>query len=234
MYEFDEEDRDRLNRSGLKKHGPKGERRPKKRADGEGTVFAVERTRKDGSPSVYYWAARTVELGPKRQKVTAQGRTEREAIDRRDLKILRLRVAYGIEPPESLPADPRLAYLTVGDCLIEWLDERKKERLAANSIHMYDARIRNHLLPAFGAEPIKATDLRAAQAVLWCHSPRQGTRPRLHPAGVHLPSERHRPLSAGWQTDHSPDGRPQTPSKNRKTVEDTKASAEPRSSSASI
>ncbi|ROS77936.1 integrase-like protein [Curtobacterium sp. PhB130] len=155
MYEFDEEDRDRLNRSGLKKHGPKSERRPKKRADGEGTVFAVERTRKDGSPSVYYWAAKTVALGATSKKVTAQGLTERAAIDRRDSKILKLRVIYGLEPPESIPPDPRIAYLTVGDCLTEWLDERRNEGLAPNSIHMYDARIRNHLLPAFGAHPIR-------------------------------------------------------------------------------
>ncbi|MFZ7087235.1 hypothetical protein [Curtobacterium sp. RRHDQ10] len=155
MYEFDEKDRDRLNRSGLKKHGPNSERRPKKRADGEGTVFAVERTRKDGSPSVYYWAAKTVELGAISKKVTAQGLTERAAIDRRDSKVLRLRVIYGLEPPESIPPDPRIAYLTVGDRLTEWLDERRTEGLVPNSIHMYDARIRNHLLPAFGAHPIR-------------------------------------------------------------------------------
>jgi hypothetical protein len=154
VYESDADEMDWLNRSGLKKHGPKGERRPKKRADGEGSVFAVERTRKAGSPSSSYRAAKTVELGAKRQKITAQGLTERAAIERRDHRNLKLRVAWGLEPAESLPPDPRIAYLTVGDCLIEWLTERKKEWLELNSIHMYDARIRNHLLPAFGAEPI--------------------------------------------------------------------------------
>ncbi|MCS6548323.1 hypothetical protein NYS50_10565 [Curtobacterium flaccumfaciens pv. flaccumfaciens] len=65
MYEFDRDEMDRLNRSGLKKHDPKGERWPKKRADGEGTVFAVQRTRKDGSTATYDWAAKTIELGPR-------------------------------------------------------------------------------------------------------------------------------------------------------------------------
>nr|WP_243752420.1 tyrosine-type recombinase/integrase [Leucobacter weissii] len=142
-------------RSGLKKHGPKGQRRPKKRADGEGSVFTVERTRKDGTTVTYFWAAKTVELGSERKKFTAQARTEREAIEKRDLKILRARVEYGLESPDSIPPDPRIAKLTVADCLLDWLKERRREDLAPATIHMYDARIRNHLLPAFGSRPVR-------------------------------------------------------------------------------
>ena len=155
MYQFQHSDIEALRALGRKKHGPKSERRPKKRADGEGTVFPVERTRKDGSKAVYYWAAKTIELGSERKKITAQGRTEREAIEKRDHKILIKRVEYGLESPEMIPVDPKIARLTVGDCLTEWLEERKREDLAPNTIHMYDARIRNHLLPAFGARPVR-------------------------------------------------------------------------------
>lgn len=87
MYEFDQSEMDCLNRSGLTKHGPKGERRPKNRADGEGAVFAVQRTWKDGAPATYCWAATTIELGTNKQNVTVQTRAEREAIGRRHLKI---------------------------------------------------------------------------------------------------------------------------------------------------
>lgn len=155
MYEFDDDDAERLAAIVRKKHGPNGARRPKRRADGEGTVFPVERKRKNGSTAVYYWAAKTVELGDRRKKFTAQARTEREAIQKRDHKILIARVEYGLESPDKIPVDPRIARLTVGDCLIDWLDERKREDLAPNTIHMYDARIRNHLLPAFGDRPVR-------------------------------------------------------------------------------
>lgn len=155
MYEFDEDDVESLDALARKKHGPKGERRPKKRADGEGTVFPVERKRKDGSTVIYYWAAKTIELGNERKKFTAQARTEREAIEKRDHKILLARVEYGLESPEKIPVDPRIAKLTVGDCLIDWLNERKREGLAPATIHMYDARIRNHLLPVFGTRPVR-------------------------------------------------------------------------------
>ncbi|MGP5046270.1 tyrosine-type recombinase/integrase [Glutamicibacter ardleyensis] len=156
MYLFNDQDIDRLKRPGLKKHGPKDQRSPKKRSDGEGTVFPIERTRKDGSKAIYYWAAKTIELGDQKKKITAQARTEHEAIEKRDRKILLERVNYGLESPESIPADPRIAKLTVGDCLTDWLKERKQEGLAPATIHMYDARIRNHLLPAFGAQPVRA------------------------------------------------------------------------------
>jgi|GEM_PF-4666644 len=156
MYFFDDKAVDRLRRPGLKKHGPKDQRKPKKRADGEGTVFPVERKRKDGKVVTYYWAAKTIELGDKRKKITAQARTEREAIEKRDQKILLERVNYGLESPEAIPVDPKIAKLTTGDCLTDWLQERKQEGLAPATIHMYDARIRNHLLPAFGARPVRS------------------------------------------------------------------------------
>lgn len=223
VYEFDEGEMDRLNRSGLKKHGPKGKRRPKKRASGEGTVFAIERTRKNGTPSVYYRAARTIELGPKRQKITAQGLTEREAIDRRDLKILKLKVAYGVEPPESLPADPRLAYLTVGDCLVEWLDERRRENLSPNTIHMYDARIRNHLLPAFGTEPIRLLSYEQLKVYFGTTLPAKGLGPdSIRQVFICLKSAIDHYLRDGKLTNHPMIGL-KAPAKTRKTMEDTKA-----------
>ncbi|MGO2187340.1 MAG: tyrosine-type recombinase/integrase [Microbacterium gubbeenense] len=155
MYLFDEaavEAQDAPDRS---KHGPKGRRRPKRRADGEGSVFPVERKRKDGSRVIYYRAAKTVELGSERKKITAQARTEREAIEKRDRKILEERVAYGLESPEAIPLDPRIAKLTVGDCLTDWLSERRRDGLSPATIHMYDARIRNHLLPVWGSKPVR-------------------------------------------------------------------------------
>ncbi|TCJ23773.1 hypothetical protein E0W80_09440 [Microbacterium sp. PI-1] len=155
MREFTDDDAESLAAILRKKHGPKGPRRPKKRAAGEGSVFPVERKRKDGSTVIYYRAAKTIELGPVRKKITAQARTEREAIEKRDRAILVERVEYGLESPDAIPVDPRIARLTVGDCLTDWLDERKREDLAPNTIHMYDARIRNHLLPAFGDRPVR-------------------------------------------------------------------------------
>lgn len=139
-----------------KKHGPKGERRPKKRAHGEGTVFPVERTRKDGTIATVYWAAKTVELGGKRVKFTAQAKTARDAIEKRDKKILEKRVEYQLESPANLPVDPKIAKLTVGDCLLDWLKQKRQQGLAPATIHMYDARIRNHLLPAFGARLVRS------------------------------------------------------------------------------
>lgn len=214
---------DRLNRSGMKKHGPKGERRPKKRADGEGTVFAVQRTRKDGSTATYYWAAKTVELGPNTQKVTAQARSEREAIERRDLKILKLRVAYGLEPAESLPPDPRIALLTVADCLLDWLAERKTQGLAPNSIHMYDARIRNHLLPAFGTTPVRLLTYDQLRLFFNTTLPAKGLGPdSIRQVFVCLRSAIDYYLRDGKLTTHPMLGL-KPPAKKSKTIESTKA-----------
>ncbi|WP_206451254.1 hypothetical protein [Micrococcus sp. KRD096] len=153
-YEFDD-DAKRLASIVRKKHGPNGACRPKRRADGEGTVFPAERKRKNGSVAVYYRAARTVELGDRRKKSTAQARTECEAIQKRDHKILIARVEYGFESLDKIPVDPRIARFTVGNCLIDWLDERKREDLAPNATHIYDAGIRNYLLPDFGDRPVR-------------------------------------------------------------------------------
>lgn len=152
VYQFDYE---QIAEDQRKKHAPKTPRKPKSRSNGEGTVFPITRTRKDGTSVTVFWAAKTVELGQERKKVTAQGQTEKIAIERRDLKILKLKVAYGLEPIESIPVDPKIASLTVGDCLADWLTEKRGEKLSQATIHMYDARIRNHLLPAFGTQPVR-------------------------------------------------------------------------------
>lgn len=140
-----------------KKHGRRNPSKPKARASGEGSVFAVTKPLKDGTERTYYRAAKSFTLpdGSKSKPVVKQGSTPAEAIEKRDNAILKLKVAYGLEPLESLPPDPKLAYLTVGDCLMDWMDERRKENLAAATIHMYDARIRNHLLPVFGGDPVR-------------------------------------------------------------------------------
>lgn len=174
MYEFDDDDAERLAAIVRKKHGPKGPRRPKKRADGEGTVFPVERKRKDGSSVIYYRAAKTIELGNERKKITAQARTEREAIEKRDRAILVERVEYGLESPDKIPVDPRIAKLTVGDCLMDWLDERKREGLAPATIHMYDARIRNHLLPVFGTRPVRTLNYEELKRFITIDLPAKG------------------------------------------------------------
>lgn len=156
MYEFDEVQVEALRRSERQKHGPKGARRPKRRADGEGSVFAVQRTRKNGQLATYYWATKTVDMDGDRRKFSAQAGTEREAIEKRDRKILEAKVRIGLEERDVMPPDPKSERLTVGDCLADWLKERGERGLAPATIHMYDARIRNHLLPAFGARRVRS------------------------------------------------------------------------------
>ena len=43
----------------------------------------------------------------------------------------------------------------MADCLLDWLKECKTENLSANTIHMHDAQIRNHLLPEFGDQAVR-------------------------------------------------------------------------------
>lgn len=157
MYEFEADDLAALEAIARKKHARKNPSKPKLRADGEGSVFPVTRTLKNGTERTYYRASRAFKLadGKTTKRVVAQGSTPEEAVEKRDLALIKLKVAYGLEPQEMLPPDPKLAYLTVADCLLDWLKERKSETLSANTIHMYDARIRNHLLPAFGDQAVR-------------------------------------------------------------------------------
>lgn len=156
MYEFDDDDAERLRRLTNAKHGPKGPRRPKSVSDGMGTVFPVERTRKDGTTITYFRAARTIDLKPKKKRVIVQARTEKEALEKREREIIRILVEEGLADKELLPPDPALDTLTVGDCLTDWLTDRREHGLTAATIHMYDARIRNHLLPAFGSRRVRS------------------------------------------------------------------------------
>lgn len=133
-----------------KKHGPKGQRRPKARADGEGSIFILPVTRSDGRVVHYFRATRTVDLGYKRKKYSANGKTELEALARREQKIAKALVEAGQKQPEDLPLDSKRLRLTVADCLRDWMEEKERQDLAPATIRMYSARIRNHLLPAFG------------------------------------------------------------------------------------
>lgn len=139
------------------KHARKNPGKPRNRANGEGSVFAVTKRLKDGTERTYYRAAKTITLpdGTRSKPIVKQGSTPAEAVERRDAAVLVEKVKYGLESQDKLPKDPKLNYYTVADCLADLLAEKGRQKKAPNTIKMYDSRIRNYLLPAFGEKPVR-------------------------------------------------------------------------------
>lgn len=70
--------------------------------------------------------------------------------------MLALRVAYGLEFVDKMPTPPDYELLTVEKCMYDWLEEKNSNGdLKPASYRMYDARIRNHILPVFGTQPVR-------------------------------------------------------------------------------
>lgn len=223
MYEFQQEDIERLEAILRKKHAPKRPLKPRKRADGEGTVVPITRRLKNGTEATYYWAKKTVVLGDSRKQFVAQARTELEAIEKRDRNILKAKVAYGMEPQSALPPDPKLKDLTVGDCLEDWLRERKRDDLAPATLHMYDARIRNHLLPAFGSESVRLLTYRQLKVFFEETLPAKGLGPdSIRQTFICLKSALDYYVRDGILVAHPMVGI-KAPARKKKTLEDTRA-----------
>lgn len=224
MYEFQEDDIERMAALERKKHARKTPHRPKSREDGEGTLYLVSRKLQDGTERTYYRAAKGLRLpSGQHKRVVAQAATAAEAVEKRDAKLLKLKVAWGLEPPEALPPEPGLAYRTVGDCLSEWLAERRTEDLTQNTIHMYDARIRNHLLPAFGETPVRLLNYGELKVFFAETLPAKGLgTDSIRQTFITLKSALDYYIRDGKLSVHPMTGL-KPPAKKRKTVEDAKA-----------
>ena len=184
----------------------------------------MSRTLRDGTQRSYYRAAKGLRLPDGgHRRIVAQAPTAAEAVEKRDTAVLKLKVAWGLEPPESLPPDRKLAYLTVGDCLEEWLTERKTEELTTNTVHMYDARIRNHLIPAFGEKPVRLLTYGELKKFFGEELPAKGLGPdSIRQTFITLKSALDYYIRDGKLTVHPMTGI-KPPAKKRKSVEDTKA-----------
>lgn len=141
--------------SDRKKHArknPKAWRRP----NGEGSVFPVTVTLKSGRPTTYYRGTKQILIGEKKHRVTVQATSYQAARERLEEKVLSLRVAYGLESIDKMPTPPEYELLTVEKCMYDWLEEKNGNGdLKPASYRMYDARIRNHILPVFGTQPVR-------------------------------------------------------------------------------
>lgn len=162
-------------------------------------------------------------LGGNRRQFVAQARTEAEAIEKRNHRIRKAKVAYGMEPQLALPTDPKLKDLTVGDCLEDWFRERKRDDLAPATLHMYDPRIRNPLLPAFGAESVRLITYRQLKVFFEETLPAKGLRPdSIRQTFICLKSALDYYVRDGILVAHPMVGL-KAPARKKKTFEDTRA-----------
>lgn len=130
----------------------KGWRRP----NGDGSIFPVEVKRSTtGRITTYYRGVKTVTIGGMKKRVVVQAQTYQLAREKLDDKIMELKVGYGLEPIEKLPVKKEYELLTVEKCMNDWLEERRKDDLRPETLRMYDARIRNHILPEFADQPVR-------------------------------------------------------------------------------
>ncbi|MDT0158831.1 hypothetical protein Q9R19_14470, partial [Microbacterium sp. ARD32] len=110
-------------------------------------------TLKSGRPTTYYRGTKQILIGEKKHRVTVQATSYQAARERLEEKVLALRVAYGLESIDKMPTPPEYELLTVEKCMYDWLEEKNSNGdLKPASYRMYDARIRNHILPVFGTQ----------------------------------------------------------------------------------
>lgn len=125
---------------------PVRKQRPKTRLDGEGTVFEVN------TPYGKRWRAQKLvykTADGKWVKVSGQGLTPAQAIERREKRILEFQVKTGELPPTALAHTPSEMNLTVEDWLWQWhgsLATEGREQTLAQYAH----RIRRHIAPHIG------------------------------------------------------------------------------------
>ncbi|WP_295825165.1 hypothetical protein [uncultured Microbacterium sp.] len=137
------------------KHARKNPK-PWRRPNGEGSIFPVTVTRKSGKAVTYYRGARRIVIGDQRHRVVVQATSYQAARQKLEDKVLELRVAYGLESADKLPVPKEFDLLTVEKCMYDWLEEKNANGdLKPASYRMYDARIRNHILPVFGTHPVR-------------------------------------------------------------------------------
>jgi len=140
---------------GRNKHARKNPK-PWRRPNGEGSIFPVNITRKSGKVVTYYRGARRVVIGDETHRVVVQATTYQAAREKLEERIIELRVAYGLESADRLPVPKEYELLTVEKCMYDWLEEKNANGdLKPASYRMYDARIRNHILPVFGTHPVR-------------------------------------------------------------------------------
>lgn len=136
---------------------PRPERRPKRNANGEGTVYR----RKDGR-----WCIAVFVLQPDgtRKRKYLYGRTRQE-VRRKRTELLR-KVDRGIPVPTRSP--------TVAAYLEHWLTTVAARKLRPNTLRSYDTYVRLYLVPGLGKK--RLDQLQARDVRLWLDQVRQTCR----------------------------------------------------------
>ncbi|PVE73761.1 tyrosine-type recombinase/integrase [Microbacterium testaceum] len=138
-----------------KKHAAH-KRQPRRAICGMGSVHVRELPAPNGGVYTYYRAVRRIKLGSKTVTVAVQRKTAADAARALEEAVTRKRVAYGQLGPEHLTVPEELSYVTVRDVMATWLETKNDDGdLAWQSYRMYDSRIRQHILPVFGDEPVR-------------------------------------------------------------------------------
>lgn len=128
----------------------------KLRDDGEGSVYPVTVKQKGGTVQRFR-ATKIVDTDEngKSIRVVSFGATKKEALERRDIKVLEYQVLKGDAPVTALRATPQAVKLTVKDFLRQWWEHLPRNELGRNTLKMYQNQIESHLIPALGDRSLR-------------------------------------------------------------------------------
>lgn len=148
-------------------------RRPKMRANGEGSVFQVTVTRRNGDRVKVWRASRTAYITDdgKQVKVYGEGATQAAAIERREANWTKLQVRRGQLPLEAMNRAPSDLRLTVTDWLWRWHAQLSPQDVNEGTRAQYASRIRLHLDPHIGKVPVRLLDEQRVEELVYTTLP---------------------------------------------------------------
>jgi site-specific recombinase XerD len=128
----------------------------KQRDDGEGSVYPITVKQKNGTVQRFR-ATKIVDTDEhgKSIRVVSFGATKKEALERRDIKVLEYQVQKGDAPVSVLRSTPQAVRLTVAEFLRQWWDGLPRNELGRNTLKMYQNQIEGHLIPALGEKSLR-------------------------------------------------------------------------------
>lgn len=169
-------------------------RRPKVRTNGEGSVFQVTVTRRNGDRAKVWRATRTAYLTDdgKQVKVSGEGATQQAAIERREANWTKLQVRRGQLPLEAMNRAPSDLRLTVSDWLWRWHAQLSPDDVGEQTRAQYASRIRLHLDPHIGKVPVRLLDEQRVEELIYTTLPnkkkitagRETAEPLLRPTAI--------------------------------------------------
>ncbi len=148
-------------------------RAPRKR--GEGSVFPIT---VNGEQRFRATHTLYMDENGRAVQVSGTGKSEEEAIRRRDANYKKRLVTMGQLPASAIATRPKELKKTVADILREWLEWKSRQtsssqRISDSVVAQYRALIELHIIPEIGTIPIRLLDRKTIEKMLFEDLPRK-------------------------------------------------------------